>query len=43
MRLAAIAADERECLGTWQDDEADFARHCAGAGVVEFTLAMEGN
>ena len=43
MRLAAAAADERERLGTWQDEEVDFARHCAGAGQVEFTLAMEGN
>ena len=43
MRLAAIHADERERLGTWRDDESDFARHCAGAGQVEFTLAMEGN
>ena len=43
MRLAASAADERERLGTWQDEEADFARYCAGAGSVEFTLAMEGN
>ena len=43
MRLAAAAADERERLGTWQDEEADFARRCAGAGFVEFTLATEGN
>ena len=43
MRQAAAAADERERLGTWQDEEADFARHYAGAGSVEFTLAMEGN
>ena len=43
MRLAAAAADERERLGTWQDEEADFARHCAVARAVEFTLAMEGN
>ena len=43
MRLAAIQADERGRRADVDDEQADFARRCAGAGFVEFTLAMEGN
>ena len=43
MRLAAIVADERERLGYLDDEQADFARRCAGVGYVEATLALEGN
>ncbi len=43
MRLAALAADERERHGNVDDEQADFARRCAGAGYVEATLALEGN
>ena len=44
MLRAAHAADMREAFPHFHDDEqADFARRCAGAGFVEATLAMEGN
>ena len=43
MHAAARAADERDRRGYVDDEEAEFAHRCAGAGYVEITLAMEGN
>ena len=42
MHAAARAADERNCRGYVDDEEADFAHRCAGAGYVETQLAIEG-
>ena len=44
MLAYAVAADAREAFPLHHDDEeADQARRCAGAGYVEATLAREGN
>ena len=44
MLAVAAASDAREAFPHFYDDEAaDFAHRCAGAGYVETTLAMEGN
>lgn len=42
MHAAAGAADERDRRGYVDDEEADFAHRCAGAGYVEAQLAIEG-
>ena len=42
MLAVAYASDMREAFPHHADDEeADFARRCAGAGYVEATLAMD--
>ena len=43
MLAVAAASDAREAFPHFQDDEAaEYAHRCAGAGYVEATLAMEG-
>ena len=42
MHAAARAADERDRHSYVDDEEAEFAHRCAGAGYVEAQLASEG-
>lgn len=43
MRAVALASDAREAFPHFHDDEAaEYAHRCAGAGYIETMLAIEG-